>query len=122
MMENDEESRGFLYHVDYFLSNPNRWNVYFIALLIQCMVGIGLVIGVIVNALGRLTFNVVFWIFAYYLPAEINPELVSNNTCDKKEATYINIGSPVFALVVLALLRILAPIYVYFKNKYFFSR
>lgn len=116
-MENDGvENRGFSHAVDYFLSNPDKWRVYMIYLVLQCVVGIALVITVTVGAVGRLTDNTLSRAAGFPIS-----EPLSNNTttCDKKETRFFNLGSHVFVLIMLILIRLSAPIYVYLKKKYF---
>ena len=112
------------YHIDRFMSNPDKWPVYFIYLLVQCVLGLALFLTLITNSVGNLTFNALSMVFDYFMPIDkvviLEQEALSNCTLGKS-INHWNIGSCVLNLIILILLRIAASIYIYVKNRYAFN-
>lgn len=112
------------YYIDRFMSNPDKWPVYFIYLLTQCILGLALVLTLITASLGNLTFNALSVVFDYFMPIDraviIEQETLSNCT-QGKVLNHWNTGSCVLNLIILILLRIAASVYIYVKNRYAFN-
>lgn len=113
------------YHIDRFMSNPDKWPVYFMYLLIQCVLGLALFLTLITNSVGNLTFNAISVVFDYFMPIDrvviVEQEDLLSNCTLGKSINHWNIGSCVLNLIILILFRIAASIYIYVKNRYAFN-